>query len=276
MISTHIGGMVFGLILIVLGIKYKLLGYVIPGTLWFIFNFIFLKYGENAFENLISYNSQLFTILFMAIPAFVMSLVVFYNTYKYNHNFIKLLVVIVMIVDIIHIYQTNPIILFAFIFILILVRCFTKGHYDDIHQNIPLKKDYINKSEILFVIPKYKNISILEDPEYIEQIKEMGKGKTIALHGVTHTPQGYTTTAEFGIPRSKEYIMEGVEIFEKAFGYKPKFFKAPCYNLHPKNKKIINELGIKVNEIDTFLFNKLYHPTTDFALNILNHVNRIL
>lgn len=273
---VHSGGVLFGIILIIVGIKYKLLEYIIPGCLWFIANAIFLTRGEKAFDSIMNYNSPYFSILFMAIPAFIMGLFVIKGTYINNNQLIRLLVFIVIIVDSIHLWNTNRVILIAIIFILIVIRQIRKRHYDDIHQLIPLQRTYIGLSDILFIVPKYKNVPITDDPKFVEEIKKISKGKILGMHGVTHTPEGYFRNAEFGFPRTKEYIMEGVNIFEKAFGYKPTIFKAPCYNLLNENKKIIEELGMKVSGVETLLFNKLYHPDYDYFMKTCNTLNIIL
>ena len=275
-ILVHSGGILFGIILIVLGIRYKISEYLIPGILWFSANAIFLAYGEHVYDGILQYDSILFCIIFMVIPAFFMGLLVLKGTYRRNDQLIRLLALIVIFVDCYHIYQKQPMILLVMIVLLILVRAFRKRHYDDIHPHIQLNEPYISDSDILFVIPKLNGVPITNDPEFVDYIKKISKGKTLAMHGVYHSPEGYFRTAEFGYPRSKEYVIEGMKIFEEAFGYKPTIFKAPCYNLVNENKKIIEELGMRVEDVDSLMFNKVYHPNYGMFMRSVNFLEYVL
>lgn len=256
----HITGILFGLSLIYNGLRYKMIIYLLFGLSWPFFNFIFLYYGENVFNKYISYNSSLFSLIFMLCPV-IFGTIIIIQSYKYNNIFIRYFSLLIVLFDIFHIAITNFFILIILLIIIIIIRKINKVHYDDLSPLIPDKIEYMDKADILFVIPKFKNKKITEFPEFIEKIKIYAKknNKELALHGVTHYPEGYFIKAEFGLPRSKEYIQEGIDIFEEAFGFKPRFFKAPCYNLLPENRKIIESLGINVIDAKALIFNKVYH-----------------
>ncbi len=251
----HTLGSIFGIILIINGLKYNLLGYTIPGLLWFITNITFLIYGEKIFNKYIPNKSVFFPIIFMFIPAIIFGLIVLYDTYKYNNQIIRFLVIGIIIVDLIHLYQSNVklfiCIIILLMFSLYIIRKYNKVHYDDLTPSLKVNYNYLDKSDIIFVIPKYNDVPITDYPEFIKKIKKYAddNNKELAMHGVTHSPEGYFIKAEFGYPLTYEYIKEGIDIFENAFGYKPKKFKAPCYNLHPHNKKILNSFiynGLKL------------------------------
>jgi glycosyl transferase family 25 len=272
----HTLGTIFGTILITNGIKYNLLGYLIPGILWFITNIIFLIYGEKVFNKYIPNKKILFPIFFMFIPALIFGLIVLYNTYKYNNQFIRFLVSIVIIVDLIHLYQYNKnlfiFIIILLLFVLYIIRRYNKVNYDDLSPLLKEDYNYLDKSDIIFIIPKYKNIPLTEYPDFIKKIKNYAEtnNKELAMHGVTHSPEGYFIKSEFGYILTYEYIKEGIDIFEKSFGYKPKKFKAPCYNLHPHNKKILEDFNIEIIDVDTLILNKLYHNNNNSFLYYFN------
>lgn len=276
----HIVGSIIGIILIFNGLKYNLLGYTIPGVLWFATNMTFLLYSEKVFDKFLgNKKSLLFPILFMAIPALIMGLIVIYNTYKHNNQIIRLIILIVIIVDIIHLFQFNKklgfIIIILLFIIIYIIRFFNKKHYDDLTPLLEPNYYCLEKSDIIFIIPKYKNIPLTKYPQFIKKIKKyaIDNNKELAMHGVTHYPEGFFQIAEFGYPLTYEYIKEGIDIFENAFGYKPKKFKAPCYNLHPHNEKILKSFNIEIVNVETLLLNKLYHNDNDKILSFFNIIN---
>uniref|UniRef100_A0A6C0KQ03 NodB homology domain-containing protein n=1 Tax=viral metagenome TaxID=1070528 RepID=A0A6C0KQ03_9ZZZZ len=266
----HTGGATLGIILIAMGIKDKLMGYIIPGFLWLLANLFFLLYSQHKIQ--LNLNKHLFAILFMAIPAFVMGPIVISSTYKYNHQFLRYFVLFVIFVDLVHLFQSSKEVFVICIIIFFLVRRFRLINYDDVHQNIVQNEEYIKKSDILFVIPDYENVKITDDKIFVNKLKT--SGKILGMHGVTHEPSSYTQKAEFGLPVSEKKITEGMKIFENAFGYKPKFFKAPCYNLLPENKVKIEKLGMTVIGPETLMFNRLLHPSSNnFFMQMFNFIN---
>ena len=274
--KIHIGGMSLGVLLLYFSIKRKSSIYFGTGLLWFSANAILFKH-EDYIVNLIN-NKILFSILFMAIPAFIMGFLVLYESYKYNDVLIKIIISIIIIVDIIHLYQSSPITLFIILIVILLIRFFNPIHYDDITPLIPINETYLKKADILFVIPKYNNKTITDYPDFITYLKKYASenNKTIALHGYTHNPEGYFSISEYGYELSEEYIKENIDLFTKAFGFKPTLFKAPCYNLHPKNKKILEKYGLKISNVNTLLFNKLFHNNNLKTLTFFNKLNMII
>lgn len=118
-------------------------------------------------------------------------------------------------------------------FTLFLVRAFSPKEIDDVSPGIGCEENLLKKSDILWVIPKYKNISIAKNKEWCESIKRLNK--TLGLHGVSHEFE------EFGMIRNQEYLQEGMDIFEECFGYPPTLFKPPQLEINSENKKLIKE-----------------------------------
>jgi len=268
----HTGGTILGIILLAFGLKYKIKEYIIPGILWFLTNLIFIFCEDKVRLKL---NRHIFAFLFMAIPALVMGPIVICGTYKYNHQFLRYIVLSVILIDLLHLFQASKEMFFLCILIFLLARQFRSVNYDDVHQNIEQNYDYINKSDILFVIPKYQGVKLTDDLNFINKIRQTGK--ILGMHGVTHEPTSYFNKAEFGYNVSEDNIEEGMKIFENAFGYKPKLFKAPCYNLLPENQTIIEKHGMKVVGPKTLIFNRLLHPNSDnIFMTIANAINNYI
>ena len=73
------------------------------------------------------------------------------------------------------------------------------------------------------------------------------------MHGVYHTYH------EFGTPRNESYILEGIDAFEKCFGYKPILFKAPFLVLSKENKKTLQNNGFEIQGYPNQVMHKVYH-----------------
>ena len=88
-------------------------------------------------------------------------------------------------------------------------------------------------------------------PEWIKDIKNTGK--KIGLHGVKHTHK------EFGKDLSDDYIDAGVQEFYKAFGYYPKYFKAPSLAMTKNNTKKIEERGMEIKSRINQIIHTVHH-----------------
>ena len=177
-------------------------------------------------------------------------------------------------------YKMNGLKILILIIILYIKRATSYAAFDDLHPlNMNITPQiFLDKSKYLFVIPKFKNESILKYPKWIEKIKKYANknNKILALHGVSHTVEnGPMGLCEFSYKKSEEYIKEGIDIFIKAFGFKPRYFKAPCYGLHPHNKKIIEDYGIEVVGPESKIFSKLFHPDSPWWMYFINRFTLI-
>ncbi len=136
------------------------------------------------------------------------------------------------------------------IFFLLLLRYLSNRQLDDVSPEIQCDKALLEKSDILYVIPKFNNQSISENKEWCNYLLSLNK--TLAMHGVYHTYQ------EFKEDRNEAYLQEGIKEFEKCFGRKPVRFKPPQLAISKNNKELIKKqmvLNFYLNEI----LHKSYH-----------------
>lgn len=129
-----------------------------------------------------------------------------------------------------------------------LIRLNSPTELDDVSPGIPCDKELLEKSDILWVIPKYENIQITK--EWCEEILSLNK--ELGMHGVVHTYN------EFGEPLSEEYLQHGREIFKDCFGFYPEKFKPPQLNITSGNSRLINQDMILEGKFNQF-FHKVYH-----------------
>lgn len=133
-----------------------------------------------------------------------------------------------------------------------LIRITSPREIDDINPQINCENEYIKKSEILWVIPKYKNISISENKTWCEEIKNLNK--TLGIHGYLHTYQ------EFKLKNiTQEGITESIKIFEDCFGEIPTMFKPPQLEISKNNKNLIKNNNLKIRNSFHQTIHKVYH-----------------
>ena len=148
-----------------------------------------------------------------------------------------------------HLLYIIPIIL---ILILFSIRAFSPREIDDITPGIPCEKEYIEKSEILWVIPNFQGHDISENKTWCKEI--LALNKTLGLHGFKHTYREWEVENQTG----KE-LSEAIHIFTKCFGYEPTMFKPPHLHLSKQNQELIEKhLELK------FISNQVI-----FALNLI-------
>jgi len=137
------------------------------------------------------------------------------------------------------------------VFGLFIVRLVLPSELDDVTPGIQCDASLIDKSDVLWVIPLYKNDSILNHQDWCDSL--LAKNKTLGMHGVYHTFN------EFFEKRNSEYVLRGIDAFEKCFGKKPEMFKAPQLALSSENRKMIESMRMKVKGKWNQLFRKVYH-----------------
>lgn len=133
---------------------------------------------------------------------------------------------------------------------LFLIRAFSSKQLDDVSPEIQCNGRLLEKSDILYIIPKYNNKSISENIQWCNQISSLNK--TLALHGIYHTYN------EFGVDRNKGYLEEGIIEFKNCFNEKPERFKPPQLSI-TKNNKILIENEMKLDRILNEILHKSYH-----------------
>ncbi len=142
-------------------------------------------------------------------------------------------------------------IVFLLIIDLFLIRYLSSREIDDVSPEIQCQEKYIEKSDVLWIIPKYNNISISENRKWCDYILNLNK--TLGMHGVYHEFE------EFKTPRNQEYLQEGIDEFEKCFGFKPEIFKPPQLKISENNKRLIEDGNFKLKGGINQLTHKVYH-----------------
>jgi len=154
------------------------------------------------------------------------------------------------------------------LFVLILVRAFSPVQMDDVNPQRFCQQKFLEKSDVLMVIPLLNNISIAENKTWCKSILDLNK--TLGMHGVFHTP------SEFSQLREESYVNQGREEFRKCFGYSPVIFEAPELKLSSENNKLLGSLGFEVRRYSYELFHKVYHCVDYEQTSYLVRLNRII
>ena len=134
---------------------------------------------------------------------------------------------------------------------LLFLRLISPKEIDDVTPEFFCAEELLEKADILFVIPKFNNTPISENPEWCEYILSLNK--TLGLHGVYHTYR------EFEINRNQSYLQEGIDEFKTCFGYEPTLFKPPQNRISKNNKKLIKENNMTLKTISNKIIHKIYH-----------------
>lgn len=137
------------------------------------------------------------------------------------------------------------------VFALLFARAASPREIDDIHPNIFCEGEYVEWSDILWVIPKYQNVGISENKTWCKEILAMNK--TLGMHGIYHTYE------EFNSNIDQTYLDEGINEFKKCFGYPPTMFKPPQLEINEQNKKLVESRGMKIKTKLNQAQHKVYH-----------------
>jgi len=143
------------------------------------------------------------------------------------------------------------IIIFVLVLVIFSIRLLSPKEIDDITPDFFCAEELLEKSDILFVVPKFNHTPISENPEWCEYILNLNK--TLGLHGVYHTYR------EFEVDRNQTYLQEGIDEFKICFGYEPELFKPPQNRISKNNKKLIKENNMKLKTIPNKIIHKIYH-----------------
>lgn len=141
-----------------------------------------------------------------------------------------------------------------------LIRLVLPKQIDDVSPEIPCSQELLEKADVFYVIPKFNNKSIAENETFCEKIKAMNK--TLRLHGVYHYYN------EFSTDRNKEYLQEGINIFEECFNETPKAFKPPQLAISKNNKKLMKS-KMKLNVYLNQWLHKVYHCENNVSYGIM-------
>src|SRR3989344_1298319 len=133
-----------------------------------------------------------------------------------------------------------------------LIRLISPREIDDVSPEIPCEKKYLEKSDVLWIIPFYENYSISKNQNWCREILSLNK--TLGMHGISHS---YWEFKRENI--SQEELNFGIQEFEKCFGYKPKIFKPPYLRINKENRALIMENNLKLKSKFNQDIHKVYH-----------------
>lgn len=135
--------------------------------------------------------------------------------------------------------------------ILFSIRLLSPKEIDDITPDFFCAEELLEKSDILFIVPKFNHTLISENPEWCEYILSLNK--TLGLHGVYHDYR------EFKIDRNQTYLQEGINEFKSCFGYEPELFKPPQNRISKNNRELIKNNNMVLKTIPNKIIHKIYH-----------------
>jgi len=142
-------------------------------------------------------------------------------------------------------------VVFLILACLIIVRANTTREIDDVTPGIICEKEYLQKADILWIIPRFQNTPISENKEWCDYISSLNK--TIGMHGIYHSYK------EFGYYVNESEFKEAMQIFEDCFNQTPIMFKAPQLNLSNENEILVNSFNLKIRKSAHQTIHKVYH-----------------
>ncbi len=142
-------------------------------------------------------------------------------------------------------------IIFLLAILLFLSRLISPTEIDDIHPLRICEKEYMEKADILWVMPLYKNVPISENQTWCQEILKMNK--TIGMHGIYHSYH------EFEYQINESEFNQAIMIFEECFNETPELFKAPYLKISKENKIILKKHKIKIRNPFHQTIHKVYH-----------------
>jgi predicted deacetylase len=131
------------------------------------------------------------------------------------------------------------------------IRILSLTEIDDISPQINCNKNYLEKSDTLWIIPEFKQNSISENKTWCKEILNLNK--TLGLHGINHNYK------EFERNISEEQLQKAIKEFELCFGDTPKIFKAPQLALSKENKLLLEKYNLTIKGKTNQVLHKVYH-----------------
>jgi hypothetical protein len=146
-------------------------------------------------------------------------------------------------------------ILFLVFLSLFIIRFLSAKELNEVSPGIPCDPALLQKADFLFIVPKYQDKSIAENPEWCNKILSLDK--ELGMYGVLDSYE------EFKIDKPREYYDEGVKIFIKCFNKTPEEFKPPQLIISKNNKNYIK----KEMKVDLFWNNEIFHKVYSCQAN---------
>ncbi|MFA5259542.1 MAG: DUF2334 domain-containing protein [Candidatus Pacearchaeota archaeon] len=135
--------------------------------------------------------------------------------------------------------------------ILFLTRLSLPRQIDDVSPNIPCDKAYLEKSDVLYVIPSFEKSNISDNNSWCNEILYLNK--TLALHGYHHNYH------EFLEDNNNNYLKDSISVFEKCFNKTPERFKPPQLSISNVNQKLVKIENLKLDLRFNQITHKVYH-----------------
>mgnify|MGYP005866938633 CR=1 FL=1 len=132
-----------------------------------------------------------------------------------------------------------------------ILRLTTPKEIDDIHPNWPCEKEYIEKSEILWIMPMFNNSPISENKTWCEKMRNTNK--SFGLHGIQ------SWYREFNEEINETHLIKAIEEYKQCLGEKPTMFKAPALKITKENKKLIKKYNMTLRTPYHQTIHKVYH-----------------
>ena len=144
-------------------------------------------------------------------------------------------------------------IILVLIILLFLNRLISPREIDDVNPYLNCTQEYLEKSEIFWIIPYYHEIPISENKNWCQEILELNK--TLGLHGIRHQPYQEFKTQNI----TQEELDEAMKIFQDCFNQTPTMFKSPNLEISNQNKKLIKNNKLKLRTKFKQTIHKVYH-----------------
>ena len=132
-----------------------------------------------------------------------------------------------------------------------IIRQFTPRQIDDVSPEIYCEQKYLEKADILWVIPMYNSTPISNNQIWCNEILSLNK--TLGMHGIQHYYK------EFEDNLTNEQIEQGIKIFEDCFGNRPEIFKSPKLATSEENKIKLYQQNLILKSFSNQIFHKVYH-----------------
>jgi len=147
--------------------------------------------------------------------------------------------------------KTILIIILLLAAILFLSRLVTPREIDDVNPAISCENEYLDKSDIFWIVPIFHDTPISENKTWCNEILSMNK--TLGMHGIYHEYH------EFADPINETDLRKGMREFQLCFNQTPKLFKAPNLALSKENELLLQKYNLTIRTAFDQAIHKVYH-----------------
>ena len=144
---------------------------------------------------------------------------------------------------------------------------------DDVHQStidIQTIKEFLSQHQnvhllVIFVTPDLGGTKL--NKTFCNSLLQLKKEYNfeIGLHGYMHKgPLESGVCGEFLLPHPGK-MKKAFEDFEECFGFKPKYFRAPCFEMNIFDYIYMKKLGME--NLGFYMHGKTYHPYPNISVD---------